>query len=176
MEDVLFDKLNVESIDEFISNEIEIVTEEIADQLVGKHIAFTNHDRKEGTKITLPGKVIKYLNKVLYIYTNDIIYEESEQPSESDLEQISVDDVTNVIIFESYNKDFVEGFPELEYNEFKLIPNIYKVTNVFDKSIECVVYDADSFNAELVYKKENGKLESIEYPLYLIKSIERIKE
>lgn len=67
MEDVLFDKLNVENIDEFISNEIEIVTEEIADQLVGKHIAFTNHDRKEETKITLPGKVIKYSNKVLFI-------------------------------------------------------------------------------------------------------------
>ena len=80
MNDQIFDELEPSNHEKFKLEEIEILSELIANDLVGKHIKFTNHIRKDKSKITLPGKVLNYKNGIFTIYVNDILYEPDVPP------------------------------------------------------------------------------------------------
>lgn len=171
----LLDELTEVKDESFLLKEIEIIDENTVKELIGKHIKFTKHNRQEKSKVTLPGKVIDYKDGLVLIYEYDIIYEPSEPPLDDEIENISINDISNVVIFDEYNKDFVEGFTDINNENFELIKGIYKITNIYNKTIEGFLLDADSFNIDFVYKNKKG-FQIIEYPLYLINSIEIIKE
>lgn len=172
MNDQIFDELEPSNHEKFKLEEIEILSELIANDLVGKHIKFTNHIRKDKSKITLLGKVLNYKNGIFTIYVNDILYEPDVPPLDEELEQVSINNITNVVVFKEYNEDFINDFQNIKHNEFDLIYDIYVITNIYGESIEGVIVDLDSFNMELVYKNSNEELEQIEYPIYFIKSVE----
>ncbi len=76
----IFDELKPTNYDKFKLSELEIVSKSLANDLVGKHIKFTHHIRKDKSKITLPGKVLNYENGIFTIYVNDILYEPDVPP------------------------------------------------------------------------------------------------
>ncbi len=146
-----------------------------AKSLIGKLIYFTwNHFENETDKIQeeLSGKVLDFQDNKLKIYTHYVTILEADLNNQNDLREnpliqdILIDNITNVAEFTEYKFEGWETLPDNYYG------NVYKITNMEDKTITALSYDFDGINVYLIIKENNnGKDEIIckKYPISLIK-------
>ena len=173
----LLEKLNNTESKAFELNTKETLDEETAKTLVNKNIHFTWHNKKERTIMTIPGKVLDYKNGYLKVFTTNIAFEDQsvDEKSNKMIENIALDEISNYMVFDNYTKEFYDLAENIEFDDNdQIILKPYKVTNIFNESIECIITTIDAFEMGLVYKYNNDLVE-IEYPTYFIKRIAPIK-
>lgn len=144
---------------------IEQISDDLAKSLINKHIHFTWHNREDNTVETMPGKVIDYNNKMLEIDTLDIIYEdESSEESNKLIKKISIDDISEVLVFDKYTKEFwniLDSVSEVDLKNKK-----FEVSDVFGNTFITRIIDNDSLSITILCNDE-----PYDYPLYFIKSL-----
>ena len=146
-----------------------------AKSLVGKLIYFTWTYFENGTDKTreeLSGKVLDFYDNKLKIYTHYVTILEEDLNNKSDLndnpliQDIHINDITNVAEFSNYKFEGWETLPDDYYG------NIYKITNMEDVTITAIPYDFDGINVYLMIRESNKTGEEIvrrKYPISLIK-------
>lgn len=166
--------LSYSNYEEFKFKSISNINDSFAKSLINKHIHFTWHDRKECTKTNLPGKVISYENGKLKIFTMDIIFDDNEVGEDGNcmIYDIELRDISDVFVFDNYNHIFLDlhEFIRDDFHESAA----YRITNIWNKSIECMIIDSDSISIRFICRNETNELINAEYPLYFISKIERI--
>ena len=144
---------------------IEQISDDFAKSLINKHIHFTLHNREDNTIETMPGKVIGYNNKMLEIDTLDIIYEdESSEESNKLIKKISIDDISEVLVFDKYTKEFwniLDSVSEVDLKNKK-----FEVSDIFGNTFITRILYNDSISITILCDYE-----PYDYPLYFIKSL-----
>ena len=144
---------------------IEKLTEEIAKKLVGKHIHFTWHNREDDTRETMPGKVLDYNDKILKIDTLDIIYEDTcKEVSNELIKEINIDDLSDVLTFEEYTKEFWNILYSITEEDLKR--KKFTISDVFGNTFTTRILDNDSLSITILCNDE-----PYDYPLYFIKNL-----
>ena len=73
---------------------MDMMTDELANSLIGKHIHFTWHNKKDNTMETMPGKVLGYNDNKITIGTMDIIMLDDED-KDGIIMTYDIDDITD---------------------------------------------------------------------------------
>lgn len=147
---------------------IEKLTEEIAKKLVGKHIHFTWHNKEDNTMETMPGKVLDYNNKMLKIDTLDIIYADTyKEVSNKLIKEINIDDLSDVLTFEEYTKEFWNILDSI--TEEELEERNFEISDVFGNTFTTRILDNDSLSITILCDDE-----PYDYPLYFISGLRAI--
>lgn len=144
------------------------ITDKEAKNLIGKHIHFTWYNKEDDVIETLPGMVLDYNEKILKIYTMDILFDNKDiDDSNRFVKNIRFDEISNIFIFDKYTKDFWKLLDNLD--DKNILNKDFKITNVFDQSINTKIinYNIPLSLTILVDNKE------IDYPLYFVKSINK---
>lgn len=166
--------LNRSKYNEFKIKTIERLSEESVLSLVGKRIHFTWHNINKHTKWTMPGKVLSLKSNKLRVFTMDIIFDEDEIDDDCNnmIEEIDLNEIIDVYEFSNYNPNFLDlhDYIHDDFHESAA----YRITNIWNKSIECMIIDSDSISIRFICRNENNELINDEYPLYFISKIERI--
>ena len=151
-------------------NTIEIMTEQLAKSLIGKHIHFTWHNREDNTQETMPGKVLDYKNERITIGTMDILMLDKED-KDGIVMTYDINDITDIFPFEEkkYNNSFLHLLDD--FNEENLNKSRYDI-ELFDNSVvttSIIDLDMPFFITFGVSGDES------EFPLYFIKSITQVR-
>lgn len=149
---------------------IDIMTDELANSLIGKHIHFTWHNKKNNTVETMPGKVLDYKDNKITIGTMDIIMLDDED-KDGIVMTYDINDITDIFKFEDneYNHDFLHLLDDVK--EEDLNKTIYNI-ELFDNTI----ITTNIIEVDMPLSIAFGSLDNIsEFPLYFIKSITRVK-
>lgn len=162
----MLEKVNSEDIELEVITEL---TEEVASTLINKTISFRWHDGEEVSLI--PGKVLKYENGKLTIFTSSIIFDETDDENNEFIKEINIEDIKDVYVLEKYNEEF-DNLLDEDINE----QEVYQINTLNGKSFECIILNYDSFNIDCIYIDNNNMICDIEYPLYLIESIKKKEE
>lgn len=144
------------------------ITDKEAKNLIGKHIHFTWYNKEDDVIETLPGMVLDYNEKILKIYTMDILFDNKDiDDSNRFVKNIRFDEISNIFIFDKYTKDFWKLLDNLD--DKNILNKDFKITNVFDQSIDTKIinYNIPLSLTILIDNKE------IDYPLYFVKSINK---
>lgn len=152
----------------FLFKTSEKITDKEAKNLIGKHIYFTWYNKEDDVIETLPGMVLDYNEKILKIYTMDILFDNKYiDDSNRFVKNIRFDEISNIFIFDKYTKDFWKLLDNLD--DKNILNKDFKITNVFDQSIDTKIinYNIPLSLTILVDNKE------IDYPLYFVKSINK---
>ncbi len=169
------EKLPISEITSFFLEYKPTIDIQYAKSLIGKLIYFTwtyfeNETNK--TREELSGKVLDFQDNKLKIYTHYVTILENDLNNQNDLkdnpliQDIPINDITNVTEFNNYKFEGWETLPNDYYG------NIYKVTNMEDRTIAAIPYDFDGVNVYLMIKENNDGKEEIvrkKYPICLIK-------
>ena len=147
-------------------NTIEQLDEELAKTLIGKHIQFTLHNNKDKTFETMPGKVLYYHDGKIEIDTMDIIMLDNNIIDNKMIKIFNIKDITDIFVFEKYNKNFYKLLDELRED---LKNKVFQIITVFEDNITTEILDYDSL---FITIKLNGK--KYDYPLYFIKSLKKV--
>ena len=114
---------------------------------------------------SLIGKLIYFTWTYLTILENDL-NNQNDLKDNPLIQDIPINDITNVTEFNNYKFEGWETLPNDYYG------NIYKVTNMEDRTIVAIPYDFDGVNVYLMIKENNDGKEEIvrkKYPICLIK-------
>ena len=149
---------------------MDMMTDELANSLIGKHIHFTWHNKKDNTVETMPGKVIDYKDNKITIGTMDIIMLDNED-KDGIVMTYDINDITDIFKFEDneYNHDFLhlldnvkeEDLNKTRYN-IEFFDNTVITTNIIEVDMPLSITFGISNDIS-------------EFPLYFIKSITRVK-
>lgn len=151
-------------------NTIDVMTEEFAKSLIGKHIHFTWHSKEDNTTETMPGKVLDYKDNKITIGTMDIIMLDNED-KDGIVMTYDINDITDIFPFEDneYNHDFLhllDDVDEKDLNKTKYDIEFFDNTIITTKII----------NFDIPLSITFGSLDDVsEFPLYFIKSITRVR-
>ena len=151
---------------------ISILTDEVAQTLVDKHIHFTWH-QKDHTLFTLPGKVLNYKDGILLIDTLDIIYDEKPSKQHGNINEnvanIGIDNIRDVFVFERYTKHFWELLEPI--NESDINKKMFKIEDIYGNSIVSKILREDVLSITITIDDE-----PYDYPIYFIRSIEPLNK
>ncbi len=149
---------------------MDMMTDELANSLIGKHIHFTWHNKKDNTMETMPGKVLGYNDNKITIGTMDIIMLDDED-KDGIIMTYDIDDITDIFPFEDneYNQNFLyllddvkeEDLNKTRYN-IEFFDNTVITTNIIEVDMPLSITFGISNDIS-------------EFPLYFIKSITRVK-
>lgn len=147
---------------------IDVMSEELAKSLIGKHIHFTWHNKEDNTSEIMPGKVLDYKNNKITIGTMDITMLDDEN-KDGIVMTYDIDDITDIFPFEEneYNHNFLNLLDDV--NEEDLNKTKYEI-KLFDVVITTTILDYD-MPLTITFGSSSDKTE---YPLYFIKSIKRV--
>ena len=145
----------------FKLNTIDTIDEEFAKSLVGKHIHFTWHNRKEKAIETMPGLVKSYDKGILKVDIMDIF---SLDIDDFKGHPYKIKDITDVYVFNEYNKNY-EKLRDIDDEEIN--KELFEITNIFGNTITSKVldYDYPLYITILIDDKP------YDYPIYFIKEI-----
>lgn len=136
---------------------------DLTEDLIGKEIFFTYHNRAKHIIERMPGRVVKFYDGIVEIDDRNIYYEDTIEVPPRDFD---LDDVTDVILIDNYNKDFMMLLDD--YKDEDIVGKKFTVTFVDGTICDAVVVDDDSLPALITL---NINDEVFEYPFCLIKEI-----
>ena len=146
---------------------IEQISGNFAKSLVNKHIHFTCHNREDNTIETMPGKVLNYNNRILEIDAMDIMYDDqSNSESNRLIKKISIDDISDVLVFDKYTKEF---WNILDSIDEELKSKRFEISDVFGNTFITKILDNDSLSITILCDDE-----PYDYPLYFISGLKAI--
>lgn len=167
--------------DKFFIKPVSSMSKEYAKTIIDKHIHFEWKHKEEGVddiiKESMSGKVLSCQNNELKIYTRYEFMLEEDLNDPNDLKDndfiknIPFGEITNIIEFNDYRKEFWEMLPE-DYSG-----NTYEITNINNRKLTTLIYDFDGINIYFYFRYQDKGIivtERKSYPLYLLKEIKKV--